>query len=635
MQDFKQWRYWFLGLLVLWLLSSLTASAAQAAQTDRGLNIRIGRGQEVDAVFDSDGKPLVLYEGSHALVIGISNYTNGWPQLPGVLKDVEAVKTALEAQGFHVVLHTDLDKNGLDQAFTDFISQYGQDPENRLLFYFAGHGHTVETSYGEELGYIVPVDAPNPNYDLPVFQSKAMEMQQIEIYAKRIQSKHALFLFDACFSGSLFALSRAVPEVINYKTAQPVRQFITSGSADETVPDESIFRAQFARAIQGEADSDQDGYVTGTELGEYLQRTVVNYSRNAQHPQYGKIRNPNLDKGDFVFLIPTDEEEQVPTFEAPSDTSFSLEDLTKAAAEEQAHKAAWQTRLEKMEQALQQVKEYELQDISKDLKIEAWQRFVDAFSEENPYATRDNEILDFAQQRMDYWRDFTPPPTPTPSSVFRLNGVTLYDADGQVIEPVDDIYTLERGETVTITVDVEAGADRTVEFAWTTGNGKVPSRNSPTNTYTATTTGSDYVTVYVWDTATGEELPVLPINLDVVSADELETPVVEDETEIEDFYVDNVLVTDEQQNILEPDDEIYVIRNGETVTMSVEVVAPPDYNVTFAWTTGRGRVPVSDQHANTYTATELGGDYVIVYIWDAVTGKELPDFPINITVVPE
>ncbi len=41
---------------------------------------------------------------------------------------------------------------------------------------------------------------------------KSMDMQQIEVFAKRIQSKHAIFLFDSCFSGSLFALSRAIPK---------------------------------------------------------------------------------------------------------------------------------------------------------------------------------------------------------------------------------------------------------------------------------------------------------------------------------------------------------------------------------------------------------------------------------------
>jgi len=111
-------------------------------------------------------------------------------------------------------------------------------------------------------------------------------------------------LFDSCFSGSIFALGRAIPENISYKTSKPVRQFITAGSADEQVPDESVFRSQFVAALQGEGDADQDGYLTGVELGEFLQSKVVNYSNGTQHPQYGKIRNPHLDKGDFVFLLP-------------------------------------------------------------------------------------------------------------------------------------------------------------------------------------------------------------------------------------------------------------------------------------------------------------------------------------------
>ena len=62
---------------------------------------------------------------------------------------------------------------------------------------------------------------------------------------------------------------------------------------------------QFITALQGEADFNSDGYLSGTELGEFLQDTVANYSKGAQHPQYGKIRNPKLDKGDFVFALPT------------------------------------------------------------------------------------------------------------------------------------------------------------------------------------------------------------------------------------------------------------------------------------------------------------------------------------------
>jgi tetratricopeptide (TPR) repeat protein len=250
-----------------------------------------------------EGKNTVLYKESHALLIGVSAYNAGLTPLPGVAGDIEKVQAAIENNGFDVVTVMNPDALGLQQAFTSFIAHYGQGADNRLLFYFAGHGYTEKMPYGENIGYICPVDSPNPNVDPSTFQTKAMPMGQIEIFAKQIRSKHALFIFDACFSGSIFSASRAVPEIINYKTTQPVRQFISSGSADETVPDVSIFQSQFVRALSGEADVNNDGFITGTELGEFLQSTVVNYSYGSQHPQYGKIRNPNLDKGDFVFIL--------------------------------------------------------------------------------------------------------------------------------------------------------------------------------------------------------------------------------------------------------------------------------------------------------------------------------------------
>lgn len=249
------------------------------------------------------GTTETLYQQSHALLIGVSAYNNGLPVIPGVIDDISAVKAVLEENGFDVTVVLNPDNLALEEAFRKFIGRYGQLPENRLLFYFAGHGHTVMMPYDEEMGYICPVNAPNPARDSTDFEQKSMPMAHIDTYARQIKSKHALFLFDACFSGSVFSMSRAIPQVISYKTKEPVRQFITSGNASETVPDKSIFRAQFISALQGEADANKDGFITGTELGEFLQTTVVNYSYNAQHPQYGKIRDPHLDKGDFVFVV--------------------------------------------------------------------------------------------------------------------------------------------------------------------------------------------------------------------------------------------------------------------------------------------------------------------------------------------
>lgn len=269
-----------------------------------------------------EGVSTTLYTQSHALLIGINAYNSGLPPLPGVVQDINIVKAALETNGFNVVTVMNPDNAGLQRAFTSFIAKYGQGFNNRLLIYFAGHGYTEKMPWGDNIGYLCPVNVPNPNIDPVGFQETAIPMRQIEMYAYQIKAKHALFMFDACFSGSIFALSRAIPEVIDYKTKEPVRQFIASGSADETVLDKSIFRDQFIRALQGEADGNKDGYLTGTELGEFLQDKVTNYSYGAQHPQYGKIRNPNLDKGDFVFIL-----DHVSQYDSVANTNATFQTL--------------------------------------------------------------------------------------------------------------------------------------------------------------------------------------------------------------------------------------------------------------------------------------------------------------------
>ena len=70
---------------------------------------------------------------------------------------------------------------------------------------------------------------------------KAISMKEIESYALQIESKHALFIFDSCFSGSLFNMSRSIPRIISEKTSKPVRQFITAGTSEQEVPDKSVF----------------------------------------------------------------------------------------------------------------------------------------------------------------------------------------------------------------------------------------------------------------------------------------------------------------------------------------------------------------------------------------------------------
>jgi len=46
------------------------------------------RGVKRVEIKTSSGETVGLYEESHALVIGVSDYTNGWPRLRGVREDI-------------------------------------------------------------------------------------------------------------------------------------------------------------------------------------------------------------------------------------------------------------------------------------------------------------------------------------------------------------------------------------------------------------------------------------------------------------------------------------------------------------------------------------------------------------------
>jgi len=104
----------------------------------------------------------------------------------------------------------------------------------------------------------------------------------------------------------------------------------------------------------------------------------------------------------------------IPTPTQTPTSTFSLDDLEEAARQEKAAKTEWQAKLSDMEEAFSKVEEYEKQDISAKLKITAWERFLQAFSEDNPYSTRDEELRSTANERIRSWKEGgLPAPTPT------------------------------------------------------------------------------------------------------------------------------------------------------------------------------------------------------------------------------
>ena len=268
-----------------------------ASYSSRGFKVQLRAAERADAPVVGE---VELYAKSHALVIGIDAYRPPWPRLSNAVKDAELVAEALKAQGFEVSLKKNLEGDALKKAFEDFFILEGEGADARLFVWFAGHGYTE----GGE-GFLVPSDAPGPNTGAQ-FKYKALSMRRFGELVRLAGAKHALAVFDSCFSGTIFDSKRsAPPPAVTRATTLPVRQFMTSGDADQEVSDDGGFRKLFIRALAGEerADANGDGYLTASELGMFLEDRITNLSRSRQTPRYGKLRDMEWDRGDFVFQV--------------------------------------------------------------------------------------------------------------------------------------------------------------------------------------------------------------------------------------------------------------------------------------------------------------------------------------------
>lgn len=153
----------WLGLI---LILSMGLLPCQALSSTRGISVNAktpsGQTKEID-----------LYSGYHALVIGAGAYTEGWPRLPNPVRDAQEVAEALKDMGWEVELIRDLEAASLKRALNKLVIGPGRDPSKAILVWFSGHGHTLEEADGTKLGYIVPVDAPNPDQDILGFMGQA------------------------------------------------------------------------------------------------------------------------------------------------------------------------------------------------------------------------------------------------------------------------------------------------------------------------------------------------------------------------------------------------------------------------------------------------------------------------------
>ena len=260
---------------------------------------------------------------SLAVVVGIDDYRHGVPRLRNAGRDARRLAWILAKDHGYKVLP--LSQGADRQRILHLLAELRAlaNPEDRVLFYFAGHGVAFDDDRGLS-GFLVPEDAR------PDQRETLFSMDLLKRALDEVPHHHLLVILDCCFAGAFrWSMTRDSDffyDEVHYELYQrfvqdPAWQIITSSAHDQKARDvswrlgardEDHRHSPFAQALfqglQGAADlvpAGGDGLITVHELHTYLREEVQRRTAQDGSPQTpGFWSMLESDKGEYVFEVP-------------------------------------------------------------------------------------------------------------------------------------------------------------------------------------------------------------------------------------------------------------------------------------------------------------------------------------------
>lgn len=258
------------------------------------------------------------YDKSWAIVVGISKYMDNFTRLPNARNDAKAVATILRNKYHFDEVHELYDEAATYEAIMawlrDKLREHTRE-NDRVIFFFAGHGDTLDIESPDKPGYFVPYNAKFHTY------ADCIDMWELQRACRIIPAKHIFIILDCCFSGIAAVSGRAMPPLppdkindsyLQRLTKKGAWQVLTAGDSDDMVadggvyPGHSIFTGVLLEGLEGNADQNRDDIFTATDLAAYVKPLVTGQSQSAtgksQAPFYNYFVGSG--QGDFVFIVP-------------------------------------------------------------------------------------------------------------------------------------------------------------------------------------------------------------------------------------------------------------------------------------------------------------------------------------------
>ncbi|MBD1996723.1 GUN4 domain-containing protein [Leptolyngbya sp. FACHB-541] len=217
--------------------------------------------------------------GKLALLIGVSEYTDGLNPLPSAVRDVAALRQVLhdpQIGGFdEVTVLSNPERQDMADRLYDFFTNSKKD--DLLLLFFSGHGvvnewgsfHLASRSTRKQQDKLMP--------------TTAIAASEIQSWMASSRARRQLVILDCCFAGGFAKGITAKGEGtidIRSQLGGEGRAILTAATSTQYAFEQeglelSIYSHYLVEGLaKGAADLDDDGHISVQELHEYVAKKV-------------------------------------------------------------------------------------------------------------------------------------------------------------------------------------------------------------------------------------------------------------------------------------------------------------------------------------------------------------------------
>jgi len=249
----------------------------------------------------------------HAIVLGVQEFTNSDFNLNNTRADAEIFTEVLEKQthnglfdGGNIVHLTTKEEKSKKNILKELEKMSNIRPEDVFVFYVGSHGEVRDGVY-----YLIPSNMKDSSTQS--LEKDALSADELAEAIAKIQTRQKMIILDTCYAGKVGGKIKEksieenrgmTPNTATNILSNALKTMIFSAStsleeANENYKGHGIFTYFIVKGLEGEANANENSFITTLELMTYVTNNVPEESAKVLHHK----QNPVINYDGQVFNV--------------------------------------------------------------------------------------------------------------------------------------------------------------------------------------------------------------------------------------------------------------------------------------------------------------------------------------------